>query len=304
MAKRVRPRRQTVKRRTRRDWQDQLLIAIVSACVIVVAVSSALLLRASRTPAPPSIAVMGSPQPMASPSSSLPAESSAGASTSAPGPEGPGAAPPPSAEAVELQQLHGTGASVMDGLVWAACEKAVFYWTLSPGQNGEASLTLRLQETGEAAGTVLVDEYASGLTAPITGAALHPLLGGEYTLSVEDAYSPWSVRVLCQDGELPLGDAPDLTGSVSTVTPNFELATCNQMALLWSVEPDGSGRASMIVRMYIVGRSWPDVRVNETDTDVDEPLGNLALFSVEGGEYFLVVDKVSGPWTIRWECRG
>lgn len=304
MAKKAHPRRQTASRHASRDWRDLLLLAILSVCIIVVAAGSLLLWRASRATATAEPAAAATPRPEAASSAPLSAEAAPAGNVTAPGQENTGPSSPESAEGLELGRLEGTAASAKSGLVWAACEKAVFYWTLAPGQNGEASMTLRLQKAGQAASVTLVDEFATALTQPLSGAALQPLSGGEYTLSAEGVYSPWSVRVVCQDGAQPLSEAPDLAGSISTVTPSFDLPACNQLALLWSVEPDSSGRASIIVRMYIVGRAWPDVRVNETATDAAEPLSGIALFSVESAEYFVVVDRVSGPWTIHWECRG
>jgi len=307
MVKRAPSPRQSRKRQTHRNWLDPLLAAIVLVCMLVVGVASTLLWRASPTqPTEPSSTVQLPPQPATglSVSQAAPGQGEGGETSLGAAESGPATSPSEAAQGGELQQLNGTGESVQDGLAWPACQKAVFYWTLSPAQNGEASLRLQLRRAGQSTGTVLVNEFATGLTQPLTGAALQPLHGGEYSLSAEGVYSPWSVRVVCQDGEEPLSRAPDLAGSVSAVTPDFELSACNQLALLWSVEPDSGGRASIIVKMYIVGRDWPDVRVNEAATGLDEPLSDLALFSVEASEYFLVVDKVSGPWTIRWECRG
>jgi len=151
----------------------------------------------------------------------------------------------------------------------------------------------------------LVNEFAMDVSGDgISGAALQPLVGGEYYFTTENTDEAWALRVECQDGVAPVASGLDLQGSGNTVTDNYELPACSKSVFVWSAEPGDSGTASLIVHLCKVGEDRCPSLVNEFGMDLTEPLEGEALEALSGGIYFLAIDNTSGkPWSIRWECR-
>jgi len=206
---------------------------------------------------------------------------------------------------VVLAEIEGVGESVTDNFEWPSCQKAVFYWTAFPSSYGSASLIVHLHNVETGRDMSLVNEFAMDVSGDgISGAALQPLVGGEYYFTTENTDEAWALRVECQDGVAPVASGLDLQGSGNTVTDNYELPACSKSVFVWSAEPGDSGTASLIVHLCKVGEDRCPSLVNEFGMDLTEPLEGEALEALSGGIYFLAIDNTSGkPWSIRWECR-
>lgn len=201
-----------------------------------------------------------------------------------------------------LTEVKGTGETVTDDFEWPACQKAVFYWTVSPSSYGSASLIVCLHKIGVEQEMFLVNEFAMNVSAEgLSGSALQPLAGGEYYFSTENTDEPWTIRVECQDGVAPVGTGIDLQAAGNIVTDNYELPACQKSVFAWSTEPNDSGTASLI--LGLCGNECITL-VNEFDMDLTAPLEGEALQALGGGIYYLVSENTSGqPWSVRWECR-
>jgi hypothetical protein len=135
----------------------------------------------------------------------------------------------------------------------------------------------------------------------LSGSALQPLSGGEYYFSTENTDQPWRIRVECQDGGAPVAAGIDLQVAGNLVTENYELPSCQKSVFAWSVEPDDSGMASLILKLC--GDDCTTI-VNEFQMDLAAPMQGDALQALGGGIYYLVSENTSGrPWSVRWECR-
>jgi hypothetical protein len=207
-------------------------------------------------------------------------------------------------EPTVLLELDGVGETVTDNFKFPECQKAVFYWTAMPGQYGSASLIVHLHNVATGKEMTLVNEFAMDTPEGISGSALQPLAGGEYYFTTENTDEAWTLRVECQDNQAPVGSELDLQGIGNIVTDNYELPACSKSVFAWSVEPNDSGTASLIVYLCKVGETRCPSLVNEFDMDLTAPLKGEALQKLSGGIYFLATDNTSGrPWTIRWECQ-
>lgn len=206
---------------------------------------------------------------------------------------------------VILAEIEGVGVSVTDNFEWPSCQKAVFYWTASPGDYGSASLIAQLHNVETGRDMPLVNEFAMDVSGDgISGATLQPLAGGKYYFSTENTDEPWTFRVECQDGVAPIGSSIDLQGNGNIVTDNYELSACNKSVFVWNVEPSDTGTASLIVYLCKVDEERCPSLVNEFGMDLTEPLDGEALEPVSSGIYFLATGNTNGnPWSIRWECR-
>jgi hypothetical protein len=202
---------------------------------------------------------------------------------------------------VVLTEVEGTGGTVTDNFEWPACQKAIFYWRVSPDSYGTASLAVYLHETGVERGVLLVNEIAMDVGAEgLSGSALQPLSGGEYFFSTENTDGPWTIRVECQDGAAPVGTGIDLQAVGNIVTDNFEFPACQKSVFVWSTEPNDYGTASLAFRLC---GDECTLLVNEIQMDLAAPMEGEALQAIGGGVYYLVSENTSGPWSVRWECR-
>jgi hypothetical protein len=207
---------------------------------------------------------------------------------------------PTYSEPVVLTEVEGAGGTVTDNFDWPACQKAVFYWSVSPNSYGSASLIVHLHKTSSEQEVTLVNEFAMDVSE-LSGSALQPLSGGEYYFSTENTDQPWTIRVECQDGVAPVGTGIDLEASGNIVTENYELPACQKSIFAWSVEPGDTGTASLILRLC--GNECTTL-VNEFQMDLTAPMEGEALQALDGGIYYLVSENTSGrPWSVHWECR-
>jgi hypothetical protein len=220
-------------------------------------------------------------------------------------PPSPTSAPEPTvpmySEPVVLAEVQGEGDTVTDNFEWPACQKAVFYWTVSPNSYGTASLIVYLHRIGVERGVVLVNEMAMSVSVEgLSGSALQPLSGGEYYFSTENTDEPWTIRVECQDHVAPVGAGIDLQPVGNIVTDNYELPACQKSVFVWSAGRNDIGTASLI--LWLCGEECT-VLVNEFQMDLIAPMEGEALQALRGGIYYLVSENSSGPWSVRWECR-
>jgi len=88
-----------------------------------------------------------------------------------------------------------------------------------------------------------------------------------------------------------------------SITPNYELTACKKSVFAWSVEPNSSGLGSIIVGLVQVDGPKHFSIANDLEMDLAATLEGEALQAVDSGLYYLVVENVSGPWHIWWECR-
>jgi len=226
--------------------------------------------------------------------------------TSTSPPPSPTPAPQPTvptySQPVVLTEAEGIGGTVTDNFEWPACQKAVFYWTVSPNSYGTASLIVHVHKTGVEQGTALVNEMAMNVSAEaLSGSAFQPLSGGEYYFSTENTDEPWTIRVECQDGVAPVGTGLDVQAAGNIVTDNYEFPACQKSVFVWSAEPNDSGSASLILRLC---GDECTLLVNDFQMDLAVPMEGEALQALRGGIYYLVSENTSGgPWSVRWECR-
>ena len=206
---------------------------------------------------------------------------------------------------VVLADIEGVGKTVTDNYEWPMCQKAVFYWTASPGSYGSASLIVNLHNVETGRDMPLVNEFSMDVSGEgLNGTSLQPLEGGEYYFTTENTDEAWTLRVECQDGVAPEGTGLDLQGTGNIVTDNYELPACNKSVFVWSTEPGVSGTASLIVYLCKAGEGSCTNLVNEFGMELTEPLEGEALNPLSGGNYFLATQNTSGnPWSIRLECR-
>jgi hypothetical protein len=108
---------------------------------------------------------------------------------------------------------------------------------------------------------------------------------------------------VCYDGQVPVGNEIDLSGTELTVTDNYELPACQKSVFVWSASPDAGGNASLIAHLYKVGSDRSMSVANELAFDVSEPLMGETLIPLSGGVYYLNTENLNGTWAIRWECR-
>ena len=87
------------------------------------------------------------------------------------------------------------------------------------------------------------------------------------------------------------------------VTPNYELPACKKSVFAWSVEPNSVSLGSIIIGLVQVEGPRAFSVANDIEMDLAAPLQGEALQAVDGGLYYLVVENVSGPWHIWWQCQ-
>lgn len=207
-------------------------------------------------------------------------------------------------EPTVLAEFAGAGDTVTNNFRVSSCQKAAFHWaTVSSGGDWTATLIVDLfNADGEK--TDLVNQFVLDPPAEgINGVVVHPLIEGEYILSTQSADMPWTLRVECWDKVTPAGAGMSLAGELAVVTHNYELPTCKKSVFVWSVEPDDAGRAILNVSLYKTTKERPNSLIMEHQSDSVITLKGESQNRLSDGLYWLAVEHVSGPWTIRWECR-
>lgn len=226
------------------------------------------------------------------------------APTETPVPTEPPASPTPMPEPiyqepVVLLEYSTAGEDVSDNFMLPVCQKAIFNYSVQSGAGGYASLILRLNNVAEGTEMGLVNDMVE---APqMVGQVLQPLLGGEYYFTSENTDESWQVRVECHDNTAPIAEGMDISGDTPAVTQNYRLSDCRKSVFIWETQPGDGGYASMIVRLVQI---YPKLRGETLVNDMQEgDLTGESLEAIETGDYFLVIENISGPWHIRWECR-
>jgi len=219
-----------------------------------------------------------------------------------PTPEPPTAEPPPYLEPVVLAEVTGTGEAVSDNYNWPDCQKAVFEWSVNTGSYGMASLILHLNKVGSDNVESIVNEAVMDNPSDrLSGSSLYPLTAGEYYFSSENTDEAWTVRVVCKDGEKPVGEGFDIAAAGNIVTDNYTLRACQKSVFVWTAEAGTYGMASLI--LHLCGRDCEGL-INEAQMDVPDGIKGEALQAVDGGDYYLVAMNTGGnKWTVKWECR-
>jgi hypothetical protein len=224
----------------------------------------------------------------------------AAAATATPPPQ-PANTPEP-AEPIQFLDLSGTTAISSDTFRAEECYKTVFGWTTKANSMAQAALIVKLREAASGAESIVVNALELNLESA-AGSALAHVESTEYSVITDNVSGPWTLQVTCYDGQPAAGEGLDLQGEGQTVTANLSPPGCTNSALVWSVEPDASGMASVIVDLHEAQAHTSTRLVNTAEMGRTETLKGEALAPVAAGVYFLVVDNDSGPWSVRWECR-
>ena len=206
-------------------------------------------------------------------------------------------------EPVVFAEFEGSTETVTDSFDAPSCQKAAFFWSVSPSDYGSAALIVHLHKEGADSSRTLVNALEMDVNSPLTGEAVQPLLGGSYYVSTENITGDWMVRGVCLDGQPPAGSEIDIEGTGMRVTDNYDLPECDKSVFVWSVMPSQYGSAALIVHLYKIGADSAVTLVNALEMDVNEALTGEALQALKGGVYFMAVENATGPWTLKWECR-
>lgn len=205
-------------------------------------------------------------------------------------------------EPVVLLEISGTGAAITDDFQLPACFKSVLYWDVAANSFGAASLILTGYNKGTGDSLNYVNEFAMNIyIGGINGSAYSSLSGGTYYFQIENTDEVWNVRVECQDGVAPVGTGMNIQGVGSVVTDNYTLTACNKSIFNWSVEPNSSGVASLILTLCSLEEC--STIVNEFKQDMTSALTGQALQGLKGGDYFLYSENTQQPWSVTWECK-
>jgi hypothetical protein len=212
--------------------------------------------------------------------------------------------PTPSfSQPVVLLEFSGTGATVTEDYTLPTCWKAVLYWNVAPNSGGSASLILTQNNKDTGNDKTLVNEFGMDVGSDgMNGIAFDPLLGGNYYYSTENTNEAWSAKIECQDGVAPVGTGINIQATGGTATDNYTLSACNKSIFNWSVDPNSSGSASLILALCDLKKNCETI-VNEFKMDMTSPLTGQALQSVKAGDYFLVSENTSQSWNVTWECK-
>jgi len=90
----------------------------------------------------------------------------------------------------------------------------------------------------------------------------------------------------------PVTEPVVFEGSGGAVTDNMRLSACQKSVFSWQ----HGGTSNFFVNLC--GESCGSLIIAGRDDATGEAFQPLG-----GGEYYLVVESVEGPWTITWECR-
>ena len=202
-----------------------------------------------------------------------------------------------------LAEINGNGETVTDSYPLPTCQKAVFYWEVTPKPSKVASLIVHLHKAGEEQGLSLVNAVKMDVPDKLHGSTLQSLSEGKYYLRSKNTTEAWSVCVECQDDMAPAASGLDLQGDGDTVSANYALPACQKSVFSWSVAPNSSSIASLIVHLYKAGDTGSASLVNALKTDQSSPLYDKALQQIPDGLYYVTVENMSGPWQIWWECQ-
>ena len=200
-------------------------------------------------------------------------------------------------------ETSGVGAQVTENYWVSGCHKAVFYWSVQASDIGMASLIATLHSVATGEERPIVNQFDMDLAGDLTGAALQPLVDGEYFISTENTDQAWHIRLECQDGQAPAGVGIDVQGQGTFVTPNYELSGCTKSIFMWTVQPSNTGTASLIADLVNANENRIYNLANDFGMDLVAPLEGEALRSTVPGLYYLVIENTQQPWHIRWECR-
>lgn len=206
-------------------------------------------------------------------------------------------------EPVILADIQGQGNAVTDNYNMPACTKAVFYWWSGSDEYGTASLIATLNRIGSDRQIPIANEFNMDNPDSISGSTFQSLVGGDYFFNIENTDGPWSLRIECQDGATPVAAGLDITGQGNTVTPNYALAACQKSVFHWSVDPDTSGTAALILYLHQIGTDRYADLANAFDMDMTGPLQGQTLEPIPDGIYFLTIENATGLWHIRHECQ-
>jgi hypothetical protein len=226
------------------------------------------------------------------------------ATTASTATEVPTLVPTPSySQSVVLLEFGGTGATVSEDYQLPSCWKAVLYWNVASNSGGSASLILTQNNKDTGNDKTLVNEFGMDVgSVGMKGIAFDSLLGGTYYYSTENTNEAWSVRIECQDGVAPVGMGINFQAIGGTVTDNYTLHACNKSIFNWSVEPNSSGTASLILALCDLENNCETI-VNEFKMDMTTSLTGQALQAVQAGDYFLVSENTQRSWSVIWECK-
>lgn len=211
---------------------------------------------------------------------------------------------PSYSEPVEVVTVEGVGETVTDNYEFPECFKAVFDWHVDQGSYGSASLILKLHNVATRDEMTLVNEFGEAPEG-LDGKALQPLLGGEYFFSSQNTDEAWRVTLLCENNVAPVaGEELAFEGQGNTVSGNYELPECSKSVFSYSVEPNNTGAASLILYLCSADRRDCTSIANKFEMDLIEPLEGKVVEALRGGIYFLATENASGnDWQITWECQ-
>jgi hypothetical protein len=137
---------------------------------------------------------------------------------------------------------------------------------------------------------VVIAVLAAGLTL-LPATAQHtvylPLVLANYSAS----HDPWQPQTLLE-----------LTGTGEVVTDNYTWPACEKTVFYWSAEVGQYGSASLIIKLYQIGREWPYYIVNELEFDAPHAIAGQSLESLEGGEYYLASSNTDARWSLVVQC--
>ena len=114
-----------------------------------------------------------------------------------------------------------------------------------------------------------------------------PLVLANYSAS----HDPWQPQTLLE-----------LTGTGEVVTDNYTWPACEKTVFYWSAEVGQYGSASLIIKLYQIGREWPYYIVNELEFDAPHAIAGQSLESLEGGEYYLASSNTDARWSLVVQC--
>jgi hypothetical protein len=201
---------------------------------------------------------------------------------------------------VILAELSGTGAAITEDYTLPQCMKGVLYWHVAPSY-GAASLIIKQFNKDKGTDKTLVNSFAMDVGADgFGGSAYDPLLGGEYYWQTENTNEAWTIKLECQDNVAPVGEGMNIQGTGTIVTDFYTLHSCTKSVFNYSVEPS-SGTASLI--LALCSRTECNTIVNEFKMDLSGSMTGQALQRVDDGDYFLISENTTKPWTVTWECK-
>jgi hypothetical protein len=201
-----------------------------------------------------------------------------------------------------LLEISGAGESVTDNYQLPKCSKAVYYWSASPNSDGTASLTLNSHQPTTTESATLINVDATNMDAEVlSGSVLRGLIGGEYYFSIENTNEAWTVRLECQDNVAPVGTGINIQATGWFVSDNYILSSCQKGIFSWSVNPNTSGAASLI--LYLCNLKQCTTMVNEVRTDMTTALSGQVTAMLQTDTYYIGAENTFLTWSVIWECQ-